>query len=263
MRVKTAVCSSVGKKRHINQDNFYLNGLFNKKNSPHFNAGRFSSGKEQILAVCDGMGGEDHGEIASYMTVKKLLDYTGRYSNLFNRFGEHVESYTQSANKTICEYMRKNKNGRMGSTYALLCISPKAKEAVAANLGDSKIYYLHREILKKISVDHNQAQTLVDMEMITEDEAREHSGKSMLTQHLGIFPDEMVLEPYVSENVMLSKGDIFIICSDGLTDMLKDEELVEILRTRKNLKKRCRQLVKKAEKNGGRDNITVILAEIE
>lgn len=262
MRVKTAVCSSIGKKRKINQDNFYLNGLLNGKYYSHFDSSNFSSKKEQILAVCDGMGGEKHGEIASYISVKKLKDYDGKYSNLFNRFPEHIKKYTESSNKAICEYMMYHGNERMGSTFAILCISPENKEAIAANLGDSKIYYFHAENLKKISEDHNQAQSLVNMEMITEEEAREHPGKSKLTQHLGIFPNEMLLEPYISENIMLSKGDIFLICSDGLTDMLSDDEILDYMRTKERLSKRCKQLVKKAEEKGGKDNITVIIAEI-
>ncbi len=263
MRIKTAVCSSIGKKRKINQDNFYMNGMLNEKTYSYLAESKLSSKKEQVLAVCDGMGGEKHGEVASYIAAKKLFDYTGKYSNLFNRFEEHAIKYTESANKAICEYILQHENERMGSTYALLCISPKVGEAVSANLGDSKIFYMHDKILKKISEDHNQAQTLVNMKMITEEEAREHPGKSKLTQHLGIFMEEMVLEPYISENILLSKGDIFIICSDGLTDMISDGDIIGILERRDSLIKRCKKLVKKAEENGGKDNITVILAEIK
>lgn len=263
MKCKTVVCTSVGKKRKINQDNFYVNGFINNKQKEYILKSFFSSKSEQVLCICDGMGGEKYGEIASYIAVKKLISYKERYSNLITRFEEHMNSYTQSANNAVCAFMVENNGERSGSTMALLCVSPQKNEAVASNLGDTKIFRFKDSKLQKLSRDHNQAQNLVDLKMITEDEARTHKEKSSLTQHLGVFQEEMILEPYVSDNVVLSDNDIFLICSDGLTDMLTYKEIETILSEKKSLKKKAKKLVDKANDNGGDDNITVILTEVK
>ncbi len=262
MKCKTVICSSVGMKRKINQDNFYVNGFLNKKRKNRVMKSFFASKKEQILCICDGMGGEKFGEEASLIAVEKLFSYQRKYSNLISRFEDHINAYVQSANNAICAFIQKNNGERSGSTMALLCISPKQKEAVASNIGDSKVFLLRNNELRKISMDHNQAQSLVNVGLITEDEARTHKDKSKLTQHLGIFPDEMILEPHISDNVILKKNDIFLICSDGLTDMLSDPDIINILKRNAPLKKKCKKLVETANRNGGVDNTTVILAEI-
>lgn len=262
MKCKTVVCSSVGKKRKVNQDNFYVNGFINEEQKHYILKSYFSSKAEQVLCICDGMGGEKYGEVASYIAVKKLISYKERYSNLINRFDEHMNAYVQSANNAICTFIQENNGERSGSTMALLCISPEKKEAVASNVGDSKVFLFRKNELKKISEDHNQAQSLVNIGLITEDEARTHKDKSKLTQHLGIFQDEMVLEPHITDNIILEKDDLFMICSDGLTDMLNYEEITAVLQDKLLLKEKCKKLVEKSNEKGGEDNITVVLAEI-
>jgi protein phosphatase len=151
----------------------------------------------------------------------------------------------------------------MGSTLALLYIEPNKKEAVSANVGDSKIYIYRDGELKKISQDHNQAQSLVELGVITYEQALRHKSKSKLTQHLGIFPNELVIEPFISDAIMLKKGDIFLMCSDGLTDMLTEETIKELLSLKITLKKKAFKMVKEANKCGGNDNITVIIAMVK
>ena len=262
MKCKTVVCSSVGMKRKINQDNFYVNGFINEEQERYILKSYFSSKKEQVLCVCDGMGGEKYGEVASYISVKKLISYKGRYSNLINRFSEHMNSYVQSANNAICSFVQENNGERSGSTMALLCISPEKNEAVAANVGDTKVFLLRDKELKRISEDHNQAQSLANLGLISEEEARTHKDKSKLTQHLGIFQEEMMLEPYITDNIILKKNDLFLVCSDGLTDMLDYSEIADILNRDTTLKKICRKLIEVANTKGGDDNITAILAEL-
>lgn len=262
MKCKTVVCSSVGVKRKINQDNFYVNGYINEKQKHHILKSYIPSKSEQVLCICDGMGGEKCGEIASYIAVKKLISYKKKYSNLIERFEEHMNSYVQSANYAICSFIQENGGERSGSTMALLCVSSKKKEAIGANIGDSKVFVFRENRLMKISKDHNQAQGLVDMGIITEEEARTHKDKSKLTQHLGIFQNEMVLEPFITDSVIIKKNDVFVMCSDGLTDMLSYDEIENIIKIKCSLKSRCKRLVKLANEKGGDDNITVIMSEI-
>ncbi len=262
MKCKTVVCSSVGMKMKVNQDNFYVNGFINEDQKPYILKSYFSSKSEQILCICDGMGGEKYGEVASYISVKNLIRYKEKYNNLINRFDEHMNAYVQSTNNAICTFIQENNGERSGSTMALLCISSEKKEAVASNVGDSKVFLFRKNELKKISEDHNQAQSLVNIGLITEDEARTHKDKSKLTQHLGIFQEEMVLEPHISDNIILEENDLFLICSDGLTDMLSYDDIANILKGDKSLKDKCKRLVEEANKNGGEDNITIILSQI-
>lgn len=263
VKIRTAVGSSVGMKRKINQDNFYINGCINKRRAKAFLKGWRPSEREQVLSVCDGMGGEQLGEVASLIAVEGLGKYSERYSNLFERFHEHVEAYVQSANRAVCSFAEDNGGIKCGSTVALLCISPKKAEAVAANVGDTKIYFYSDGKLNKVSVDHNVAQSLVTLGVITQEEARVHRDKSKLTQYLGIEPARMQIEAAISDNIMLKKGDMFLMCSDGLTDMMDEQQIKAALETKCSLKKKCKMLVDCANSNGGKDNVTVVLAGAE
>ena len=262
MKIKTAVCSSAGVKRRVNQDNFYVNGYINKKHDVYILKSFLSSSKEQLLCICDGMGGEEYGEIASLLAVQKVGKYKNKYGSIIKNFERHAEAFALSANKKICEYMISNDIDSMGSTLAFLCVAPKERQAVAANVGDSKIYLFRNGKLLKLSTDHNSAQRLVELGIISEDEARTHKDKSQLTQYLGIPQEEMIIEPEISDCVLLNKGDIFLLCSDGLTDMLECNEIENIISARASVRSKCKKLVYQANRNGGVDNVTVVLCEV-
>lgn len=261
MRIKTAVCTSVGMKRKSNQDNFYVNGFVNKNAEQFLLKNFLSSKKEQILCICDGMGGVKNGDIASFIAIESLDKYRKKYSNLFSRFDEHMNAYVQSANKNICTYIKNNGGERMGTTMVTICISPEEEEAVVTNVGDSKAYLYRNGVMKKLSEDHNQAQSMVNIGIITEEEARIHKDKSKLTQYLGIFQNEMLIEPFLSDYIMIRKSDMFLLCSDGLTDMLENKEIENILKQKNSVKYKAKKLIDTANQKGGKDNITVILAQ--
>ena len=103
---------------------------------------------------------------------------------------------------------------------------------------------------------------MVDMGVLTREEARVHKKKNIITQNIGIFPEEMLIEPHFTEPVSLQEGDMFLLCSDGLTDMVRDEEIEEIL-SKKEITVQADALVKAALKNGGRDNVTVLLVKVK
>ncbi len=262
MKVKTAVCSSVGIKRKINEDNFYAGKCINNHAKKYILKSFGRKGTEQTLAVCDGMGGEECGEIASKLAVKRLKDHIRHKKRIYEQFAESVSEYVMSANDDICDFMKLHSIERMGSTVALLCISPKTKEAIAANIGDSKVFLLRNGEMHKLSLDHNQAQSLVNMGIISDEEAKTHKDKSKLTQHLGLPTDEFIIEPYISDTVILQKKDVFLICSDGLTDMVSDKEIINAFMTKKSLKKTVKNLVEQANQRGGKDNLTVIAAKV-
>lgn len=262
MRIKTAVCSSAGIKRQINQDNFYVNGFTNAKSKACIMKTFWASSSEKTLCICDGMGGEDCGEIASLLSVETLDSCIKKNGNMEDEFERYIQAFTLSANRTLCDYMRSNGIDSMGSTFALMCVSPKSGKAMAANVGDSKVYMYRDGLLSKLSVDHNEAQRLVELEMLSEEKALTNTKKSTLTQHLGIPPEKMIIEPAISECVSMHKGDIFLLCSDGLTDMLSYAEIVKILSQKSTVKAQCRALVDSANAHGGKDNTTVILCKV-
>lgn len=260
--MRIAVCTDVGRKRTANQDNFYINGRVNKKAKKYMLRSFFHRRREQFFSVCDGMGGENCGETAAYLAVKTLVQKHKKNKKLPLSFNERIFDYVFCANEAICRYRRKHNNIRMGSTIAVLYVNPEKQEATAANVGDSKVFLLRKHQLCKLTKDHNQAQRLVNFGIISEDEARTHKDKSKLTQHLGIYPEELLIEPYISDSIPLEKNDIFLICSDGLNDMLSNDDITEILSQKGKPKRLAKRLVKQAVQNGGTDNITVILVQI-
>lgn len=262
MKVKVVVCSSVGKKRKVNQDNFFAHGHMNLKFKPYVYHSLMKIRTERTYAICDGMGGEKNGEIASLVVVRLLNKYLKKYPNFFEKFDKHVSCFIDNANKAICKLIRDNDNERMGSTIAMLCVAPERESAIIANVGDTKVLLYRDNKIERISEDHNQAQSLVNMGLISEEEARVHKDKSKLTQHLGIFAEELVLEPFISDYIPIKSGDYFIICSDGLTDMLSYDEISEIVGKRIKASKKTKELVSTANLKGGNDNITIILCEV-
>lgn len=102
---------------------------------------------------------------------------------------------------------------------------------------------------------------MLDLKLITPEQAASHPDRHKLTQHLGIFPEEMIIEPYESDGFPLHRGDLFLLCSDGLTDMLTEAELAQILRGPLRVSEKADYLYKAAVQHGGKDNITVVLVQ--
>ena len=201
-------------------------------------------------------------EVAA-IAAKALDDYMKDKATLLDNFTLHAQQFSIAANDAVCSAIQQRGGEKMGSTLASLYISPTLQKAAAANVGDSKVYLVRDGKLEKLSCDHNGAQRMVDMGVITPEEARTHKSKSELTQYLGIPTDELEIEPHISREVDIQKGDIFLLCSDGLTDMLTEQEICDIVCSHRTLPSVCRTLVDTADKNGGTDNTTVILAKVK
>lgn len=246
----------VGEIRRNNEDNYYINGQYKKEMDALTDACQNDSDYGRYLcAVCDGMGGEAFGETAAFIAVKTLDKY------LNTDFRKKSDEYIEKANKLICDEIEKNDGARIGTTLALLYIQNET--AVAYNVGDSRIYLYRKNKLRQLSEDHNQTQRLVRLGLLKQSDARNHKDKHKLTQHLGIFPEELIIEPYISQEISIKQGDIFLLCSDGLTDMLTDEEIAEFLKQEKDIKKKGEDLIQAALQHGGKDNVTVVLVKAE
>lgn len=256
-KISSVAVTNVGNVRDNNEDNFYVNENYKKSTSTLTEYYEESNIREQyIYAVCDGMGGEELGEAASMVAVKTLALYqeTDIKSNIMN--------YIQEANKLICDEIEKNDGVRMGTTLALLYINDG--KAIAYNIGDSRAYLFRKNKLIQLSEDHTQAQRLVDMGLLKKSAAANHKDKHKLTQHLGIFPDELIIEPYKSQEINIKQNDIFLLCSDGLTDMLSDDDITVILSNKQEgIGTLAKRLISKALEKGGKDNVTIVLSKVD
>lgn len=235
--------SHVGKCRSTNQDNFICDGIYMDENEEAFDyplTGFISSGHATIIGIFDGMGGEERGEVAAFLAAKEAsqISFTGNLR-------DDLLTFCRKANEKICHYAEENHIGSMGTTAAVLAFS--TKKIALCNIGDSKIYRFADKKLQQLSYDH-----------VVEGNYRI---KPPLSQCLGIPPSELVIDPYVALRQYRDK-DIFLICSDGLTDMVTQDEIIHIL-TEKNFEEVNETLLNKALANGGKDNITIILCKIE
>ena len=252
MVTEAYVICDLGLKRKNNEDNYYLNSEY--KADTDVSKAEFyeiSKAKRNLYAVCDGMGGEEYGEKASLIAVETLKSFQN------TDFEKSVNDYINTANNSICEFITENNGKRSGTTFAGVYID--GNKAYSYNVGDSRVYLLRDRKLIRLSVDHTRVQQLVNMGILTEEEAKVHKDRHVITQYLGIFPDELEISPHVSDVIELKEGDVFLLCSDGLYDMVDDCDIERILKGKRDIKDACKRLIETALENGGKDNVTVEL----
>lgn len=241
--VSYACISNIGKLRSINQDNFICDGIFADagcadKSSPL--AGSASVKNPVIFGIFDGMGGEQCGEIASYIAAKEAGEFSFMQDSVCA-----LNEFCLKANRSICDYAQENLVSSMGTTAAMVLFSKKI--ITICNIGDSRIFRFSKGELNQISKDH------VVM--------AQFGIKPPLSQNLGIPESVMIIEPYLSQG-RYRNGDKYLICSDGLTDMLSENEISDII-SKGNVLESAESLVDMSLSKGGKDNITVILLEIK
>ncbi|MBR3179240.1 MAG: serine/threonine-protein phosphatase [Clostridia bacterium] len=248
----SAACGcSIGRLRRNNEDNFYFDGRF----LPEVNSGlngcivkKSNLECDALYAVFDGMGGEEYGEKASYTAAKTAKEK----ANLSKQFAigprSFLNQFCNEANHAVCEQQKDLLVSRMGTTAAMLLFVPD--EVYACNLGDSRIYRLRDDAFSQVSTDD------------TEHAPENFKRKAGLTQYLGVPEDELSLEPHIVK-CDIKRGDVFLICSDGLTDMVSNVDICMILRQHISIKQCVQHLISEALKNGGHDNITVIAVRID
>ena len=239
--MKVFAKSDIGKAREMNQDAYYAS-------QPSDTVG--------LYIVADGMGGYNGGEIASSLAVTATKDF------IENNFAEteHTKEALQELVKNAIEYANmlvyeKSKEvpelEGMGTTIEVALVHNN--RVYIGHVGDSRIYRIRKEIIRKITTDHSYVQKLVKDGTISKEEAVHHPKKNMLTKALGC---TSFVEPDVTVKGFL-KDDILVLTSDGLTNMVKDQEIYEIVKD--NLEVATDKLIDKANENGGLDNITVII----
>ncbi len=244
-----------GNIRQNNEDNFYLFGKYKKDvNMLTMEEEGVFRDELALVGVFDGMGGEEAGEIASLIAAEGVSP-----SNIETAENAAKEQILK-INDKVCEEIRR-RQARVGTTAVLLYFDKG--EAVSINIGDSRAYCLRNEKLIRLSKDHSEGQTMVEMGVFTEEEAKKNKAWHKLTQHIGIFPEEFIIEPYSSGRMKTEEGDIYLLCSDGLTDMLSNEEIASIMlqNLRTDLPNMAHALRDAALKAGGKDNVTIVLVK--
>ena len=233
--------TDIGKARDMNQDYYYISK---------------PEDKISIFILADGMGGYNGGEIASKLATTTALSYI--QSNFENTPKERedilklVKSAMEYANMVVYEKSKEQKDlDGMGTTLEVCLIYNN--KLYLGHIGDSRIYRLRGEFFRKLTHDHSYVQKLVKDGTITQEEADHHPKKNMLMKALGC---TAFVEPDVTVKGFI-KDDIILICSDGLTNMVEEQEIYNILKKEGTLA--AEKLVEKANENGGYDNITAIV----
>ena len=258
MVIESSVVSHTGKIRQNNEDNFFLNGIYRQEElDSTFAKTQKISSRRLVYAVCDGMGGEEYGEVASFCAVSSMEIFKEKEwsAALFEEYLENVKADMVKRNSKLSAQ-------NMGSTFALLYLEDNT--AYIANMGDSRVYLYRHGRLVQLTRDHTQARLLLDNGLLSPDEARKHVSGHILTRYLGVDNEITADDIYMPEALKMCKGDIFLICSDGLTDMLPDKTIAEYIHKPdlNNTAGIAWGLCTKALDAGGRDNITCIIAKI-
>ncbi len=251
LRVRACGLSDVGMARSHNEDCFEID-------SSH-----------QLFVVADGMGGHSHGEIASRIAVetirdfaRRALDHEGTWPFPFDeRFTLHsnvLANAVRLAHRNVLKAIGRDVALQgMGTTVVGLIAYRDA--AAIAHVGDSRVYRCREGRLELLTQDHTWVNEQVAAGFLSEEQARVHPLKNVVTRALG---GEGEVEVDIQE-LGLEPGDRFLLCSDGLTTMLGDEQIQRLLLGDGALEEICRQLVGEANRRGGIDNITVVLLEVE
>lgn len=216
--LEIAAVTDIGRRRACNEDNFFVNGAF----IDHYkvSAERFESVDTEevhVLAVCDGMGGLDDGEVAAMTGVTTLSDYADELQAIrtYEDASFTANRIIRTANDRLLKRMKKH-DKKMGSTFAMLVASVDC--LYACNLGDSEIYLKTRFGMERLSKPQTVAQELVDRGAISENQANHSYARNQLSKYLGMENTRM-LKPNES-SAELRTGDILLICSDGVSDVL-------------------------------------------
>jgi protein phosphatase len=210
--------------------------------------------RSPLFVVADGMGGAQAGEVASRIAVESFHDGLGDAA----RPEERLAANALAANARIHELSQNNaEHAGMGTTLTAVYVGEE--EISIAHVGDSRAYCLRDGELLRLTDDHSLVDELIREGRLTPEEAEEHPQRSIITRALG--PEETV--EVDTRSFRARPGDVYLLCSDGLTSMVPEARLAEILRAHQRLRDAGEALIAEANRAGGRDNITVILLRLE
>lgn len=231
-----AVRTDTGRQRNANEDSFFT--------------------AAPLFVVADGMGGAQAGEVASKAAAESFArDLPSSVPPL-----RMLEETIEGANRTIHELARKDPSlAGMGTTTTAAIVDLEAEEVAIGHVGDSRAYRLRGGKFEQLTRDHSLVEEMRRKGQLTDEQAEDHPQRSIITRALGPEPEVQV----DLQTVPAQDGDVFLICSDGLTTMLDDEQIAHILGRATSLQAAVRALIDEANRAGGRDNITVVAFRVE
>ncbi len=229
-----------GRRRQLNQDRVFVSdgpvGLL-----------------PNLYIVADGMGGHNAGELASAICVRVIQDELKSLKGVSPEVA--LETAVKAANMTIWEQAQ-TREGCKGMGTTVVACTCLGDDLLVANVGDSRAYICSDE-MQQVSVDHSLVEEMVQMGGLDRSKARNHPDKNIITRAVGAMADIDVDLFRVS----LEQDDVIMLCSDGMTNMVDDETIGDMINSEGTLRERAHRLVDMANENGGRDNISVILIE--
>lgn len=239
--IKAYAKSDKGNVRETNEDYFYISN---------------SLDQIQLFLLADGMGGYNGGEIASQLAIQTAKNYIENNFKDIEKDGDSIiqllGSSMEYANMVVYEKAKENPELQGMGTTLEICLIYNNK-AYIGHVGDSRIYRVRKQFIRKLTQDHSYVQKLVKEGTITKEQAEHHPQKNMLMKALGC---NAFVEPDVMVKGFL-KDDILIMCSDGLSNMVDQQTIYEM--ASKNIEQATKDLVQLAKDRGGYDNITVVI----
>ena len=238
--MKVFSATDIGQKRTMNQDFVFASA------SPVGNL-------PNLFVVADGMGGHNAGDFASRYGVSVLVESVKRDTN-FNPV-RIIRHGIEAANSQIFEQAKRDISMEgMGTTMVVATVV--GNYAYVANVGDSRLYLINQGIVQ-LTKDHSLVEEMVRLGGIKPEEAKHHPDKNIITRAVGVLP-EVTADFF---EISLKPGDEILMCSDGLTNMIEDDEIRHIVLGQRDIVEKAEKLIETANRNGGKDNITVVLIE--
>jgi PPM family protein phosphatase len=253
MKISYQALTDVGRKRKGNEDNLFVNA------------------EQRLFVVADGMGGHAAGEVASKIAVDSINEFvclTGGDQEITWPFGlDDTISYDGNRLKTSIRYANrkvldatKEKAEYEGMATTVAAVLVDGETANLAHVGDSRVYMVRDGALTLLTSDHSWVNEQIQSGIISAEQARSHPLRNVVTRALGGKPD-LAVDIQVQK---MESGDVLLLCSDGLTTMIPDEDIVEIVgEAGGDIEKAAKALVAEANSRGGEDNITVLLLKFE
>lgn len=240
--------TDVGLKRDLNEDTLLMAEATMPDGAPY-----------GLYVVADGLGGHHGGEIASQLTIDAIHQHFIQEPPLppEESFGEWLKNAAMAANRAVLAHQENLAQAKkMGSTVVMALVM--GHRAHIANVGDSRAYLLQPEHIEQISVDHSLVERLVQIGQLTREEARTHKNRNVIYNTIGEKPD-MDVSLY---HTTIRPGERLLLCSDGLSGMVTDDDLLAISQNQPAPDRACRAMIEAAKLAGGSDNITCIIVQM-
>lgn len=214
----------------------------------------------QLLAVADGMGGHKAGEIASRLALEVLISYLRENSGtLAENPADALKMAFNHANTTVFSYAQADEDKFRGMGTTITAALPRGNNIYVAHVGDSRAYLVKGDEIKLLTTDHSLVNELVRNGGLTEEEAENHPQRNVLTRAIGT---STTVEADV-DIIPIDKGDIVILCTDGLSKFVNLDEMKQMAGEQESLGDKAKHLIEQALAKGGDDNITVVLYQVE